>query len=139
MITGAALAGIIVGAIALACAVAAAICVNFKRRRPSSDAEFGIGVFSVFAALLGIWSACMFIPYQGDYLKYQTVTGTVERIEAMRIEQNFAITFEGNPQPYKITDTRAALVEPGDELILECVKEFEWGSTNHGFNCKWGA
>jgi hypothetical protein len=140
MITAGTLFSIIFGSIGIGLATLAVI--GFLRARRSSDYwSSGWSITSGFSALCAAF--CLIpaiiglVPFKADYLRFQEVRGTVAQVESMRLEENFVLTFEGNPQPYKITDTRAALVKPGDELSLLCVKQWEWASTNHGYACKW--
>lgn len=136
MITGYALAGIITGGLAVLFLALGMFSV-YKHNRGNfyDDWELGIGIGFLFGIMAAVISAIMFIPYDMDYLVYEKVEGTVERVEDLRVQSTYVFTIDG--VPYKSIDARSANVEVGDEISLNCAKEYEWGSDNHGYSCTW--
>lgn len=95
-------------------------------------------------ALLGIGSAVInFWPADPDYFSYTKVQGTIESSDSRLIgrgdgmTERFVLTIGG--QQYGVEDTRAASVDVGDPVGLNCTKEWQWGSDNHGWACKWSS
>ena len=90
----------------------------------------------VIGASLALW------PFKHDYHFWVEKEGTVTAISKRLVpagdkgmQEKIVVTLGG--QPYGITDTRAALVKRGDWLSLGCKKAYEWGSPNHGWDCRW--
>ena len=83
-------------------------------------------------------------PLSAEYHQYRSVTGTVATISnrfvgsGQSTSQKFVITLTTGSQQYGITDTRAALLHPGDEVSLRCIRVYEYGSNDAGYDCKWG-
>lgn len=118
----------------------------------TSDRGFALGCTLVGIALqLVLIGSCLYayFPYSAEYHQYRTVTGTVERISNRLIVntdsdgntsggQKFVVIFKGSGgKQYGINDTRASLVRPGDKIAINCIRVFEYGSTD-GYDCKWG-
>lgn len=79
-----------------------------------------------------------YYPYSKQYHSYADVAGTVEVIEArlfVDAGEKFVVRFEGSPQQYGCSDTRCALVEPGDALALSCRRVFEYAAED-GYDCR---
>jgi hypothetical protein len=98
----------------------------------------GTGVLLATIIIAGI----AYYPYKHDYHYYVAKQGRVERINSRLIaadnsvSQRFVVVING--QPYGIDDTRASLLKEGDFVKLHCKKEFDWGSSDQGWACKWG-
>lgn len=86
-----------------------------------------------------------FWPLDSAYHQYRDVHGTVDQISSRFIgdgkstSQKFVVTLEGSSQPFGVNDTRAALLKHGDPVSLRCIRVWEYGSDNAGYDCKWGA
>ena len=83
-------------------------------------------------------------PWKAEYHAYRPIEGTVTSVNSRilpageAVEQKFVVTLEGDPHPYGIQDTRASLLKVGDNVKLRCRKVYQWGSTDHGDDCRWG-
>lgn len=105
---------------------------------------FLYGGIAALIVTLGITVFC-FWPLQKEYHYWQPVEGTVAQISSRLLpsgnamEQKYVVTLVGSTHPYGITDTRASLLDPGDKVSLSCIRQYEFGSGDHGFNCRWGA
>lgn len=100
------------------------------------------GVLSgIVAVLVVIGLACCMWPYKHDYHYWAPVEGTVQVVRSNFVatddgtKQNWIVVIRG--RPYKIDDARGALVRPGDQLKLECKRQYVWGSSDHGWTCNW--
>lgn len=90
-----------------------------------------------------IWA---YWPLQAQYHQYRTVSGTVQTVANRLVSagdkggsnQKFVVTLIGGSQQYGIEDTRAALLKPGDRVDLRCIRKYDYGSNNAGYDCKWG-
>lgn len=93
---------------------------------------------AVVLALIAYW------PLHAEYHQYRTVTGQVEQVSSRFVgsgdgtDQKFVVQLKGMPQPYGVKDTRAALLKPGDDVTLRCIRIYDYGSNNAGYDCKWG-
>jgi hypothetical protein len=116
---------------------------SFKR---DNDEDYWIesGSIALFAIPMFILPliGLSLVGFSGDYMAYKPVSGQVEQIASRQIASGKAMetryVFQINGEPYGVDDTRAALVKSGDNVSLNCVKEFVWGSTNNGYACNWG-
>lgn len=84
-------------------------------------------------------------PLDAAYHQYRPVSGTVDSISSRIVssgdggsDQNFVVTLTSGPQQYTIGDSRAALLKHGDHVSLFCVRQYDYGSNNAGYGCKWG-
>jgi hypothetical protein len=85
-----------------------------------------------------------FYPTGGsDYHKYKPKTGEVSEVGRRLLpsgeksmEEKIVVRFKGSNQEYGVTDTRAALLKPGDTLVIKCKKSYDFGSVA-GFDCKY--
>lgn len=126
-------------------ALAIAFFVAAKRSRSSytsSDHRLfgfictGAAVIVALVSLAGYW------PYKHDYHFWVPVQGKVENVSKRLVsdgdkgmQERYVVTIDG--QPYGIDDTRASLVKKGDTLSIACKKEYQWGSRDHGWGCRW--
>jgi hypothetical protein len=100
---------------------------------------FGLIGTALLAFFLTPWG---FYPFGGsDFHKYKVKSGEVSQISKRLVpsgdsmEEKIVVRFAGSNQEYGITDTRAALVEKGDAVIIKCKKSYDFGSIP-GFDCK---
>jgi hypothetical protein len=100
----------------------------------------------VWALVTGISLFCYW-PLKAEYHQYRPVSGVVATTNSRLIasdtsgggsNQKFVFTLVGTPQQYGVNDTRAAATRPGDTVHLRCVRSYEYGSNNAGYDCKWG-
>jgi len=109
--------------------------------------EYGLAVGGAVAFVIVVAAAAVFFwPYQKEYHWWQPVEGYVERIDSRilpagdrQVEQKFVVKLVGIPHPYGIQDTRAALLKKGDHVSLSCIRKWQFGSGDHGYDCRWGA
>lgn len=100
----------------------------------------GAGITTLLIAVM--LSPVALYPYKGEYHQWRHVAGTVAEIEKRLVgtgggmEEKFVVTFTGSPQEWRVDDTRASLVEVGDELTIACRRVWEYAAT-HGYVCKW--
>lgn len=99
----------------------------------------GVAILAILVGVgIGSW------PWKAEYHQYRPVHGQVATISNRFVgsdkstSQKFVVTFVGNPQQYGINDTRASLLKAGDELTIRCIRVYEYGSNNAGYDCKWG-
>ena len=91
-----------------------------------------------------VGTAVAMFPYKYEYHSYRPVSGTVEQVNNRflpsgdSVEQKFVVKLAGDPQPYGVQDTRAALLKPGDRVSLKCLKKWQW-SARAGYDCRWDA
>lgn len=122
--------------------ICVAFCLGFYTSKPY---DWGLGF--VIAAVVGfvtlVLTAVLMWPWKHDYHFYVPVSGRVERVSNrfisngdQGVSQRFVVVLKG--QPYGIDDTRASLLKEGDAVKLHCKKEFDWGSSDNGWACKWG-
>lgn len=120
------------------------VIIGFALWLMQDDAPLALllGIGSLFLAVgLG---ALGFYPFQKDYHYWTPVTGTVEAVDKRLVadgegmSEKIVVRFEGDPQQYGITDTRAALLRPGSEAALLCKRAHEWGPSVDGLDCRWG-
>lgn len=104
-------------------------------------------IVAAVAVIVAAITAFSFWPWHAEYHQYRDVTGTVEQVSSRLISagdqggsnQKFVVILQQRPgTPYGITDTRASLLHKGDPVHLRCIREYEFGSNNAGYNCKWG-
>lgn len=114
-----------------------------------SHRRFGFTWASVtFACLLAFCAGMVWTywPLSAEYHQYRPVSGTVAQVGNRFVSaggqggtnQKFVVTLTSGPQQYGITDTRAALLKPGDHVSLRCIRVYEYGSNDAGYDCKWG-
>lgn len=142
--------------IVLALLIVAAVCTRHLitwNKRDSSDhllldnrwamALWTAGSWCLPFIVLGIIGLAMW-PWQAEYHQYRPVHGTVANISNRFVggdhstSQKFVVTLTSGSQQYGITDTRAALLKPGDPVSLRCIRVYEYGSNDAGYDCKWG-
>lgn len=133
--------GTIFAIVVLAICAIAVLCgiVGIVIGEPVGGAAIIAGALVIaFIAQIGF----MMVGYSGDYLAYKPVNGTVEQIASRQIADGKGMSqrfvFKVSGQEYGVDDTRAALIKEGDNVSLNCTKQFVWGSTNNGYACNWG-
>jgi hypothetical protein len=98
------------------------------------------GVYALAGALVIVMVLSWF-PYEKEYFYWSPTGGEVTSIESRLMAdgegmtENFVVTFAGEDQQYRCDDTRCALVKPGDTLMLNCKRDWQWAST-HGYECR---
>lgn len=118
-----------------------AVCCAFALTKPY-DWGLGFTISAVIgiATILGTGFAMW--PWKHDYHYYVPVSGKVTQTNSRFIStdsgvsQRYVVVING--QPYGVDDTRASLLKEGDFVKLRCKKEFDWGSSDQGWACKWG-
>lgn len=132
---GVPLAGIVI-------VICAAFCIGFLVSKPY-DWGIGFTIAAVIGIVTLIGTGLAMWPWKHDYHYYVPVSGKVERVSNRFISngdkgvsQRFVVVLNG--KPYGIDDTRASLLKEGDPVKLHCKKEFDWGSSDNGWACKWG-
>ena len=94
---------------------------------------------AVFPLAIGLVTT---FPWSAEYHQYRTYSGTVSNVGTRLLAadrattQSFVVTFQGSPQQYRCDDTRCALVNPGDTLSLDCIKDYQWVGTS-GYVCEY--
>jgi hypothetical protein len=132
---GTIIAIVLLGVAALAILIA---IIAFVIDEPGTGLCFiGVALILALFPLIG-WLQIGFNP---EYMAYRHVEGNVEQVASRQIaekggmSQRYVVVIDG--RPYAIDDTRAALLKAGDHISLQCVREFDWGSTDNGYACKW--
>lgn len=147
-VTGGTIAGLVALVIFLL-AAAGSVALGIYERRARHDYPifppgFLIGGGIALALItVGCWWWSMAFTLSGDYHSWNVKEGEVEKV-AKRIvsaddgiSERYVVTIDG--QPYGVDDTRAALVEVGDQVSLRCKKDYQWGVPReaHGWSCRW--
>lgn len=79
-------------------------------------------------------------PFDAAYHQYERVEGPVQTIdsrlmaEGEGMEERFIISFEGTGNDYRCDDSRCASVKPGDTLVLNCLRKWEFRASD-GYQC----
>jgi hypothetical protein len=134
----------IIAAITVVMVGAIVACILHNRSKGYNDTAHFEWVIGILLIIMLGFSAWGYWPYKQEYHYYKPVSGTVEDISSRitptdkSVEQKFVVKLQDDPTLYGITDTRASLLKKGDTVSISCKREYEWGSTNHGWNCKWG-
>jgi len=113
-----------------------------KPRYESNRMEYGMGIALASIALVAtyIGVGVGMIPWQARYHHWTKVQGTVTNVSSRFLAdgkattQNFVVTING--KPYRIDDTRAALLKPGDQVALWCKPVWQFTGTS-GEACNW--
>ena len=123
-------------------AIAALLATAARDPDAYDTGSLWFGAFAV--ALVGLVAAAFTVygmwPFNSEYHQWRTVTGTVERVDSRLINtgdgmaERYVVTIAGTP--FAIDDTRAALVERGDDLTLACKREWVYQSVS-GWACNW--
>jgi hypothetical protein len=106
---------------------------------------FIVGGIAAGLVILGCWWWGMAFTLSSDYHAWNVKEGRVEKISKRLVsngdkgmQERFVFRLEDG-QLYGVDDTRASLVESGDDVSLKCKKDYEWGVPReaHGWACKW--
>lgn len=98
-----------------------------------------IGCLIVFVVVL-LGGLVAYFPYEAQYHQWRTISGTVEKIDKRLIAEDkgmaerYVLMIDG--QPYGVDDTRAATVEPGDQVSIKCRRDWQYASVP-GWVCRW--
>lgn len=129
----------IAGIILIICIV---FCIGFAVSKPY-DWKIGFSIAAVVGIFTVIITGLIMWPWKHDYHFYVPVSGKVEQTNSRLISngdkgvsQRFVVVING--KPYGVDDTRASLLKEGDFVKLRCKKEFDFGSSDQGWACKWG-
>jgi len=104
--------------------------------------EYGMGIAlaSIALAATYIGVSVGMIPWQARFHHWTKVQGTVTNVSSRFLAdgkattQNFVVTING--KPYRIDDTRGALLKPGDQVALWCKPVYQFTGTS-GEACNW--
>lgn len=141
LIIGLITAGLIVAACAL-------LAVIWYRAAENQD-RWSIDDYKVYAriavtvAVVTVLVTAMFtFPWEKQYHYWDDKAGVVAEIESRLLKdgdgmsEKFVVRYEGSTQEYGCEDTRCALVKPGDELTLRCMRVWEYSGTD-GWDCSY--
>lgn len=122
--------------------------IAVARIRKADDAVLpisgAVGSFILVACLFGGYIVGM---YPDDFVHHHFTryTGTVAQISSRFVasgsdgggpDQKFVVAFvEAPTEQYGVIDTRAALVKPGQQLTIDCVKQWQQAGTE-GQDCQ---
>jgi hypothetical protein len=143
---GVLIGGPIAALLLLVCLVLGGLALRWwARNREHADASIALGVSIVCAvglvAVVGV-SAWAFYPYEAEYHRWEPKSGVVEDVGRRLLpagegmQEKIVVRFEGDGQEYGIEDTRAALLERGDELTITCKRVWQYAGED-GFDCRW--
>ena len=131
----------------LVCLVATVIAfIVWRMCHNDDDPDEGIpmGIFigsATLTVLIGLAFWWGMFPWRAEYHEWRAVSGTVEQVNHRltsngdkSMEDKYAVKFAGNRQQYGVLDTRMATVQEGDQLIITCVRRWQWSGT-HGYDC----
>jgi len=134
--------GILAAALIVA-AVGLLIATIWSRDSCRSDTFFhamlwclATGIVVGAGTLVSMW------PLKHEYHHWAPKSGTVSEVNRRLVSDNdhgmqeaYLITVNGNL--YSVNEARGGAVKPGDFIRLKCKKAYVWGSSNHGWDCKW--
>jgi hypothetical protein len=84
----------------------------------------------------------IFVTGGTDYHKFKPKTGVVAEVGKRMVakdkgmEEKIVIRFEGDPQEYGVSDTRAGLLKAGDTATVKCKRSYQFASES-GYDCRW--
>lgn len=105
---------------------------------------FGLTFLAGVLVVVGIGGAVFLWPFQKEYHYWTPTSGVVESVDKRLVadgegmSEKIVVRFEGDPQQYGITDTRAALLREGDTANLLCKRSHQFGPSVDGYDCRWG-
>lgn len=112
------------------------------RRGDHFDGRFLVGSGLAVAVVALILTAICMWPWKWEYHAWKPVTGKAERISKRLVpagdkgmQERFVVVIDG--RRYGVDDTRASLLRVGDTVSLSCKREYQWGSSDHGYGCRW--
>lgn len=95
-----------------------------------------VGIVLGAGTLVSMW------PLKYDYHHWAPKSGMVSEVNKRLVSDNdhgvqeaYLITVNGHL--YSVNEARGGAVKPGDYIKLKCKKAYNWGSSNHGWDCKW--
>jgi hypothetical protein len=127
-----------IGGAGLSLAWAARQRSSYASREGAVLAWVFLGVALITVAV----AAWLFYPYEAEYHQWREVSGTVETVDSRllpsgdAVQEKFVVRFEGDRQEFGVEDTRAALLEPGDQLTVTCKRAWQFAGTD-GYDCRW--
>ncbi len=98
----------------------------------------GIGLAIVILTIV-VTVGAMF-PYERQYHSFNQQGGVVEAVESRLVkvgdgmEEKFVVRFVGVDPRFGCKDTRCSLVQPGDTLYLNCIRDWSYTGTD-GWDC----
>jgi hypothetical protein len=139
--TGGYIAGNIAIAVIVICCVLGIAYAVFVAKY---DTALGVGIsLSILVISVPIYIFATW-PFEHDYHHWIDKKVTVEKRSSRlltdsdgNISQKFVV--ESGGTFYGVNDTRAALADEGDVLVLKCKRAYDYGvpRTSHGWDCKW--
>lgn len=112
----------------------------FMCRTPRGYTVGWIGALAGLVVLAGTMIASHY-PLEAEYHQWRSVTGEVERVESRftgtggSTSQEYVAVIGG--VEHHLTDSRAALLESGDEVSLMCKRMWQYGAASI-LTCRWG-
>lgn len=98
-------------------------------------------ILSVVTAIITIATLVTYYPFNSAYHYYKPTSGKVtaiaSRLAGNGATQKYVLTLDGSPQQYGVSDTRAALLHVGDTVHLRCIRVYQYGSNDAGYDCLW--
>jgi hypothetical protein len=140
--------GLIVVAVLLAiCGIVALVGLAWRTHADSYDKgaalATAIGGFVAAVLVAGV-TACATFPWESAYHRYEPKVGEVQAIDKRLVpsgegmEEKMVVRFANVPGQWGCEDTRCALVKPGDNLALRCIKRWDYSATD-GYDCRFVA
>lgn len=130
-------------------AVAGVMFLMWRSMRADREPDTGWALatsigFAVLAGLIGLALWWGMYPWKAEYHEWRAHSGTVSKLDSRIVSagdhggsmDKYVVKFEGDDQLYGVLDTRMANVEVGDELVITCVRRWQW-SGSHGYDCNY--
>lgn len=136
--------GIFIGPIIAALVLAALVWTARRMRRWRDGMEpdaydfalsRGFEVTAYVAMFITVVIALIAVfPFQMRYHAYREVSGQVQSVDERRLDGVYLVTIDG--RPYRVDDTRAAGLRPGNGVDLLCIDVWQYAGTP-GTVCNW--
>lgn len=133
--------GYIVGTSIAAALVLAAIGFAVALWRDDEPGmALGINI-PIILIVVGAWVALAWPPFDMDYHRYDTVTGTVTSVEKRLVSEGegmsekYVVALDGDSQQYGCLDTRCSAIKKGEPVEMSCIRVWAWYGSD-GFDCE---
>lgn len=131
------LIGVPLGILILLVGIGLLATLFFSDDGSAAFAGFWITLIGVVVLLASLF------PFSTKYHKWYPVSGSVEKVGHRLISvgdkggmaERYVLTIDG--QPFGVDDTRAASVEVGDNVNLNCTLDWQF-QAKAGWVCRWG-
>jgi hypothetical protein len=99
------------------------------------------GGLATLGTALGIWIGATWPSFDMQYHSYRPVEGTVATVESRLLggdgsTEMYVVKFVDDATAYRCDDTRCALLHPGSQVRLRCIREWQYAGVS-GWRCNY--